>query len=165
MVTFGGQLLVALVISQFEATLSRLIAMVSFMPLIAALGGNVGAQSATLIVRGLATGELKEENLNQTVVREMGIGLFCGVLYGLILGGIAYLAYGARFHVAFALSVGLAVLVSMTIAATMGGAVPILFRRIGVDPATASAPLITTTTDLLSVTAYFLLASALLKYM
>lgn len=163
MITFAGQLLVAWMISRFEATLNRWIAMVSFMPLIAALGGNIGSQSATLIVRGLATGELKEPALIPQVVREMLTGLVCGLLYGVALGGIAFLAYGTRFHAAFALSVGLAVLVSMTVSATLGATVPMLFRRVGVDPALASTPLISTTTDFLSVAAYFLLAATLLR--
>ncbi len=165
MVTFVGQLLVAIVISRFEATLSQVIAMVSFMPLIAALGGNVGAQSATIIVRGLATGEIPLSHERRQIGLEMLTGAFCGLLYGAILGGISYLAYGARFHAAFALSVGLAVFVSMTIAATMGAVVPFLFRRVGIDPATASAPLITTTTDIFSVAVYFWLATALLRFM
>lgn len=165
MVTFAGQLVVAAVISRFEAVLSQVIAMVSFMPIIAALGGNIGSQSATITVRGLATGEFADRHAARQVGRELMTGLMCGLLYGAILGGIAYLAYGARFSEFFAVSVGLAVGVSMTIAATMGGLVPFVFRRIGVDPAAASAPLISTATDLLSVTVYFLLAAALLKFM
>ncbi|PIQ82191.1 MAG: magnesium transporter [Candidatus Omnitrophica bacterium CG11_big_fil_rev_8_21_14_0_20_64_10] len=165
MVTFGGQLAVAAVISQFESILNQLIAMVSFMPLIAALGGSAGAQSATIMVRGLATGEFEESRLSHQILREVGAGLVCGALYGFILGGIAYLAYGARFHMAFAVSVALAAFVSMTIAASLGATVPIFFKRIGVDPAAASTPLISTITDLVSVTVYFSLASALLQFM
>ena len=92
----------------------------------------------------------------------MRVGLFLGLIYGSFLAVVAYVLYGSRYSIRFSFVVGAAMCVSMTIAATMGAIEPILFDRIGVDPATATGPLITTITDILTVLAYFALATLLL---
>lgn len=161
-VTVFGGLLVSLIIRFFEPTLARVIALASFSPLIAGMGGNVGSQSATIMVRALALGHVNGSQRLRTVFREMRVGLVMGVVYGLLLGGFAYALYGSQYNVHFSLVVAVAMCTSMTVAATMGALGPLILERVGVDPATATGPLITTTTDILSNLTYFTLATALL---
>ncbi len=92
----------------------------------------------------------------------MRVGLSLGIVYGLFLGVVAYFLYGSRYNIEFSVVVALGMCISMTIAATMGAVEPILFDRMGIDPATATGPLITTITDILTVFCYFALATWLL---
>jgi magnesium transporter len=154
--------LVSLVIKHFEPTLMRLLALASFMPLIAAMGGNVGTQSATIIVRSLATGHLQMREWSRTMAREFSVGLLLGLCYGVVVGGFVYLLYGDQLGPYFSLVVSLGMLTSMTVAATIGAVGPFLFKRLGIDPATATAPMVTTITDLISTSTYLALATAIL---
>lgn len=157
-----GGFLVSVVIRHFEGTLIKVVALASFMPLIAAMGGNVGAQSATIIVRSLAMGHLQLKEWSKAMVREFSVGMLLGLSYGLLVGAFAYLLYGQYLGLYFALVVSLGMVVSMTVAATIGAVEPFIFERMGIDPATATGPLITTTTDLIATTAYLALATAVL---
>lgn len=161
-VTCAGGLGVSWVVGRFEATLSQVIALASFSPLIAGMGGNVGSQTATIMVRGLATGEIEPDDESAVVLRELGVGVLLGVGYGVLAGLAASLFYSSRHGWRFGAVVGAAMGLSMTLAATLGALVPLALKRAGVDPATATAPMITTTTDLLSNAFYFTLASWLL---
>ncbi len=156
----GG--VVSLVIRRFEATLLQVVALASFIPLIAAMGGNVGSQSAMLVVRSLALGQLQIGEWTKVIVREFAVGLLLGLSYAVVVGGFAYGLYGVTFGAPFALVVALGMLISMTVAATMGALGPFLFQKMGVDPATASGPLITTTTDLVATSSYLVLATLFL---
>ena len=158
--TCGGGLLVSTVIRHYEPTLSRVVALAAFSPLIAGMGGNVGSQTATVMVRAIATGDIEVKEEFAAVVKEMTVGLIIGVFYATVIGAAAHFLYGARYSVRFALVVSSAMLVSMLVAATMGAAQPLIFRRFGIDPATATAPVVTTSTDLLSNLLYFWLATA-----
>lgn len=157
-----GGFAVSIVVKQFEATLLRMVALASFMPLIAAMGGNVGAQSATIVVRSLATGQLQRAEWIKVMGREFSVGLLLGVSYGLVVGGFAYGLYGQPLGREFALVVSLGMFTSMIVAATIGAVEPFLFLRLGIDPATATGPLITTITDLISTSTYLALAAAIL---
>lgn len=160
--SIAGGFLVSLVVKTFEGTLLKMVALASFMPLIAAMGGNVGAQSATIVVRSLAMGRLQRGEWGKVMFREMAVGLVLGISYGLLVGGFSYALYGAKLGWHFALVVSLGMLTSMTVAATIGAVEPFLFERLGVDPATATGPLITTMTDLVATSAYLALATAVL---
>ncbi len=157
-----GGFLVSIVIKHFEQTLLQVVALASFMPLIAAMGGNVGAQSATIVVRSLATGHLQMMEWSKVMAREFSVGTLLGLTYGLVVGGFAYTLYGARLGPHFALVVSIGMLTSMMVAATIGAVEPFIFQRLGIDPATATGPLITTTTDLVATLAYLALATAVL---
>jgi len=161
-ITCLGGVLVSHVIKNFENTLSQIIALASFSPLIAGMGGNVGSQTATIMVRGLATGEIGRDDEAKSIVHEILIGLLLGVSYGIVVGLLAGLAYHDRYGWYFGLVVGLGMTFSMTVASCMASIEPFVLRRFGVDPATATGPMITTTTDLLSNAFYFTLASWLL---
>ena len=158
---FGG-MLVSGVVKGFEGTLARIIALASFSPLIAGMGGNVGSQTATIMVRGLATGEIGPGEEFKAIRHEVAIGMIMGVFYGLVVGGLADFFYHARYGWWFGVVVGTSMTFSMTIASIMASIEPFILRHFGVDPATATGPMITTTTDLLSNAFYFTLASWLL---
>ncbi len=160
--SIAGGFLVSIVIKRFEATLLQVVALASFMPLIAAMGGNVGSQSATIVVRGLATGQVSAGEWSKVMMRELAVGLILGLSYGLFVGGFAYQLYGASYGGYFALVVCLGMFTSMTVAAAMGAVEPFFFKRLGIDPATATGPLITTITDLIATATYLALATAIL---
>lgn len=160
--TLIGQLVVAFIIKHFEFTLNKVLALASFLPLIAAMGGNVGSQSATIVVRGLATGQIPYRDMVKTIFREFRVGALLGISYGVALVLMAFAIYGDRFGLFFPLVVGLGMCISMVVASSTGAAEPFILSRFGVDPATATGPLITTTTDLIATSAYFLLATAIL---
>lgn len=161
-VTILGEIVASYIIKSYEVTLTRVIALASFSPLIAAMGGNVGSQSATIVVRSIALGQVNGHQKIKTIFREMRVGLLLGITYGIVLGAVAYVLYGSRYSAGFSIVVGMAMCISMTIAATMGAIEPIIFHRFGIDPATATGPLITTITDILTVLCYFSLATWLL---
>jgi magnesium transporter len=123
------------------------------------MGGNIGTQSSTIVVRGLATGRVNIRDFWPVVLKELTVGLFLGVVYGLLIGVVAHLQYSKQM---LAISVGLAVLTSMTVAALVGSLVPMLFARIHVDPAVATGPFVTTSIDIISVYFYFQISAILL---
>jgi len=159
--TLIGELFVCIIIRHYEATLTQVIALAAFLPLIAAMGGNVGTQAAMVVVRSLAMGQSSVRGF-RAIFREFRVGLFLGVCYGVVLAGAAHLLFGDRLPAPFALVVGIGMCVSMTVASTIGAIGPLLFQKLGIDPATATGPLITTTTDLISTSAYLLLATLIL---
>ncbi len=162
-VTLFGGLVVSVIIKSFEPVLAKVIALASFSPLISGMGGNVGSQSATIVVRSLALGQIvSAQEKKRTIFHEAKVGLTLGVTYGIFLGIVAYLLYGARYHWQFSMAVTIGMFTSITVAATMGAVEPIFFHRIGIDPATATGPLITTITDIISNLAYYSLATFLL---
>ena len=123
------------------------------------MGGNIGIQSSTITVRGLATGNLDVRDLWSVVFKQLAVGLILGILYGIIVGLVAQFKYSRGL---FAISVGLGVLCSMSLAALAGSLVPMTLAKINVDPAIASGPFVTTAMDIISVTFYFLIATTLL---
>ena len=123
------------------------------------MGGNIGTQSATIVVRGLATGRLNIRDFWAVILKELSIGLILGLIYRMLIGIVAQFSYSLT---ALALSVGFAVLSSMAIAALVGSLVPMVFARIHVDPAVATGPFVTTAVDIISVSFYFVIATALL---
>ncbi len=164
-VTLGGGFVISLIIHHFEPVLAKAIALASFSPLIAGMGGNVGSQSATIIVRSLALGHLDTKvSRAKAVWREFSVGVMLGAIYGLALAVFAYFIYGHQFGVNFGIVVAVGMGTSMTVAATMGAIEPIVFHKLGIDPATATGPLITTITDIISNFTYFTLASMLLLH-
>ncbi|MBI4431291.1 MAG: magnesium transporter [Candidatus Omnitrophica bacterium] len=166
LVTLGGGMFTSYIIKSFEPVLAKVIALASFSPLLAGMGGNVGAQTATIIVRSIALGQLnKESDRVKTILREIRVGLMLGLGYGIALGFLAYALYGDRYHWQFSFCVAFAMFTSMAGAAFLGAVEPLLFHRVGIDPATATGPLITTITDILTNLTYYTLATILLMNM
>jgi magnesium transporter len=145
------------VISAFEDALSAQIVLVSFIPLLMGSGGNVGAQSATLAVRALATGELRGRLWPRAFAREIAVGTAIGVAMGLLAAGVGHIRGGYEI----ALVVAAAMLLIVIVANIFGILLPLLLARMGVDPAVAGNPLITSCTDVTSLLIYFGLATRL----
>jgi len=158
---FGG-LAVSYVIKHYEPTLSKIVVLATFIPLIAGMGGNVGSQTATIMVRGLATREIDPRRAARPILKEVLSGAIIGLFYALVVGIVAHFFYGPAYGWRFAAVVAAAMMVSMSAAATLGAVQPLVFLKLGIDPATATAPFITTATDLLSNLVYFSLATYLL---
>lgn len=153
-----GGLLASQVIGMYEETLlQQAMVLAAYIPIIMGMGGNVGTQAATIVVRGLATGRLLPGQTLTTILRELRIAVALGVLFGVLLGLVV--AFVAPGQAMVGLTVGLAMLVSMALAATVGSSIPIVLRRFGIDPAIATGPFVTTAIDVLGIIAYFTIAS------
>jgi magnesium transporter len=154
--SFVGGIIAVFIIGHFEESLKRISYLAAFIPVIMGMGGNIGIQSSTIVVRGIATGRINIRHLWQVVSKELMIGLILGGVYGLILATLAQLHYDAGV---VAISVGAGVASSMAIAALVGSLLPMIFARFDIDPAVATGPFVTTSIDILSVFFYFQLAS------
>ncbi len=154
-----GGIIAILIIGKYEGTLNKIAALAAFIPVIMGMGGNIGTQSSTIVVRGLATGRLHIQDLWSVVFKELSIGFILGLVYGLLIGSVAQVSY--RMEV-LAISVCFAVISSMSVAALVGSLVPMGFARINIDPAVATGPFVTTAIDIISVSIYFMIATALL---
>lgn len=156
-----GGILAAFIIGIFDSLLENVIALAAFIPVIIGMGGNVGTQSSTIIVRGLATGRVSFENSMKVLLKEMRVGLILGLLYGLLLGIFAIFQFIDTSPL-LGLVVGLSISISMILAATIGSLVPLVLNRFEIDPAIATGPFVTTAIDIIGVTFYFLIARSLL---
>jgi magnesium transporter len=161
-ITCIGGLGVSYVVRHFEHTLAQIIALATFSPLIAGMGGNVGSQTATIVVRAIATNEMPKGGPKKLVLMEITVGVLLGLFYGVVLAFAAYVLYGDRYGYDFSVVIGVAMFFAMTVSSILASVEPFILIRMGADPATATGPLITTITDLLSNLLYFTLASWLL---
>lgn len=143
-VNLGTTFLAAATIALFESTLAQVVVLAAFLPVVAGQGGIGGTQTLTLIVRSIALGELVGVRARQLLVREATLGLLHGVWLGVL---VAVIAVAWQGNPGLGLVLGIAMLGNMVIAGTVGAAVPLALRRIGVDPAVASAVIVTTATD------------------
>ncbi|MDJ0830251.1 MAG: magnesium transporter [Desulfobacterales bacterium] len=155
-----GGIIAFFIISWFEVNLNRIAYLAAFIPVIMGMGGNIGTQSSTIVVRGLATGRLNVRDFWHVVFKELTIGCILGVVYGTIIGMVAQASYT---NIPLGLVVGSAVVCSMSIAALVGSLVPMLFARINIDPAVATGPFVTTSIDIISVFFYFQIATSFLN--
>ena len=136
-----------------------LVVLSAFIPILIGTGGNTGSQSSTVVIRGLAVGEIEVSGAMRILFRE----IFLGVMIGLLLGTGAMLwAYWLQGNWAVALVVGLSFVFVMTVATTLGTFLPFVVKRIGFDPALVATPLITTTIDVTALLIYFMIAGQLL---
>ena len=154
-----GGLIAFYIIGFFEESLKQFAYLAAFIPIIMGMGGNVGTQSATIVVRGLATGRFNFQDIGRVVLKEFTIGLILGLFYGLLVGLTAHLRYSM---VALGVSVGLAVVSSMAVATLVGSLVPMVLGKLNIDPAVATGPFVTTAIDIISVFFYFQIATILL---
>ena len=156
-----GGILAAFIIGVFDNVLQSTIALAAFIPVIMGMGGNIGTQSSTMIVRGLATGRVSIENSVKILFKEIRVGLLLGILYGLLLGLFAIFRF-IDVSPMIGVVVGLSIFISMIIAATIGSLVPLILNRFEIDPAIATGPFVTTAIDILGVAFYFIVAGAFL---
>ena len=146
------------VLQSFESALAALPALAFFVPLLIGTGGNTGAQAATLVVRAMAVGEVRMGDLARVVLREVRVGL----LLGTALGALAFPAVAVAYDVSIATVVALTLAGVCAWASLAGGMLPLIARRVGIDPALVSSPLIATLVDATGLVLYFLTAYAVL---
>ncbi len=159
LVTMAGSLVSAKLIHLFAGVLNEAIILAAFVPVVTAMGGNVGAQSATILTRGLATGRVDVSDMLHTVFRELRVGLMMGAFCGIVVGAVAA-AFFSDGHVMLGVVVFVAMVAAMTVAATVGTLAPAIMQRAGIDPAIASGPFVTTANDSIGIVIY--LSTALL---
>ena len=157
-----GGIIAASIIGKFEYMLESIIALAAFIPVIIGMGGNIGTQSSTIIVRGMATGRIELGNELKIVLKELRVGLILGGLYGLMLGLFAKFRF-LESDPLLGVVVGLSICCSMLLAAAVGTFTPLALRKIDIDPAIATGPFVTTSIDILGVLLYFFIAGTLLQ--
>ena len=156
-----GGILSGSVIRLHSDTLQVVMAMAFFIPIIMAMGGNVGAQSSTIAVRGLATGQLRIDELGYNIWTETKVGSLIGIIVGVI---IALLALIWLDNYVLGLVIGMSLCLTIIAAATIGTLLPLIFTKIEIDPAIAAGPFITTIVDVGSLLIYFSLGAFLFKW-
>lgn len=161
-VNLGTAFIAVAVVKLFETTIGQATALAAFMPVVAGMGGNAGTQTLTVIVRGIALGELNIGNSRKALFKEALVGLGNGVGLG---GAAALAAWGVQGDPWLGLILGLAMVINLFIAATAGTLVPLGLRAIKVDPALASSVFITTLTDVIGFLAFLGLGTVFLDYL
>ncbi len=161
-VNLGTAFLAASVVAAFEDTISRATALAVFMPIVAGMGGNAGTQTLTVIVRGLALGELSGANARKALFKEVAIGLGNGVALGIVAALVAWVTKG---NPVLGLLLGMAMVCNMLVASTAGTLVPLGLKAMKVDPALASSVFITTFTDVVGFASFLGLATIFLRYL
>jgi magnesium transporter len=159
MVGLAGGLINALVMSHFEADLRALLSASFFVPVVMGMGGNVANQSATIVVRGLATGELQVQDLIPRLWKESKVGFALGMACSLVMLTVVWLWMGSA---ATAGVIALAMACVIMQATVVGAFVPLLLKWVGADPAMASGPFLSTSNDILGLSVYLLLISTFL---
>lgn len=153
-----GASLTVQVLEIFEATLSQMIVLSVFVPLLIGTGGNTGNQAATTVTRALALGEVRGRDWWRVVRREMAVG----ALLGVTLGGLGFVITGLLYGLGIGSVIGLTLLTVCTVAATVGGTMPLVAKAVHADPAVFSNPFISTFIDATGLLVYFGIAKVIL---
>jgi magnesium transporter len=161
-VNLGTAFLAAGVVSLFTNTIDALPVLAVFMPIVAGMGGNAATQTLTVIVRGIALGELTFANSRKALVKEASVGIGNGVALGLVAATVAWLTRGDPI---LGMVLGAAMIINMFVAATAGVLIPLGLRAAKVDPALASAVFITTMTDVFGFFSFLGLATVFARYL
>lgn len=154
--------LAAVMVSLFETTITRVVALAVFLPVVASQGGIGGTQTVTLVVRSMALGEVPRRLGLRLLARELALGLIHGVALGIVVGIVAYLWKG---NVTLGLVLGLAMLGNMLVAGMFGAGVPLLLRQLRMDPAVSSAVFVTTFTDVIGFVLFLGLAAIFVEHL
>lgn len=158
-VNLGTAFLAAWVIGRFEATLQQIVALAILMPIVASMGGIAGTQTLTMVIRGQALGQITRRNARPLMAKELAVAAANGLLWALLVGVVALAWFG---DAGIAAIIGIALVLNLAIAAASGVAIPLLLRRMGIDPALAGGVVLTTVTDVVGFTAFLGLATVFL---
>ncbi len=158
-VNLATAIFASMVISLFEATITRVVALAVLMPIVASMGGNAGTQSLTVAVRAIATRDLTGSNVWRVIRREVLVGLINGLIFAVVMGLVGYFWFGTAM---LGVVIGVAMVINLVVAGLAGTVVPVLLERAGVDPALASGAFVTTVTDVVGFFAFLGLAAVLL---
>jgi magnesium transporter len=162
MATLFIELLAGVVIHVFDATLTQVILLASFMPIISAISGNTGLQSATIIVRGLSTGQVRLARWQVAVLRQVKTTLLLGAAAGLVLGVIGTIWSG---KLAFGLIILVGMFMAVNIAGVVGTIVPLISKSLGFDPALTSGPFETAFQDVVGISIFLGFATLLIRFL
>ncbi len=143
-INLGTAFLAALTVGLFEDVIAQVVALAAAMPIVAGMGGNAGTQTLSIVIRGIALGELKANNKWKLAVKESSIGIIHGAAIGIVTGIILYFLYGNPY---LGLIIFAAMILNLLIAGLFGFLIPITLQALGIDPALASAIFLTTATD------------------
>ena len=152
-------IIASMVISLFEGTLEQIIILAVLMPIVASMGGNAGTQTMTVAVRALATKELTRSNAMRVIGKEALVGVYNGLLFALLIGGIAWF-WSNSWQIGGVMAI--AMMITLVIAAISGMAIPLILNRTGIDPAIASSVILTTITDVIAFAVFLGFAAFLL---
>ena len=155
-VNLVSAILASLVIAQFEATITQLVALAVLMPIVASMGGNAGTQSLTVAVRALATRDLTPSNLWRVIRREAFFGLLNGIVFAVVMAGVGLIWFGS---LALGYVIAAALVINLIVAGLAGTLVPVVLDRFGVDPALGSGAFVTTVMDVVGFFAFLGLAA------
>lgn len=155
----GTALLASSIVWLFEGSIVQIVALATFMPIVAGMGGNGATQALTVITRGIALGELDFSSARRAIFKEVTVGVSIGVAAGLLMGGVAILWKG---NAMLGLVVGMAMVINLFVAGLAGATIPVLFKWMGLDPAIGSGVIVTTCTDCFGFLAFLGLATVLL---
>ena len=159
--TFTGGLFSAYILNQFQSSITDFSTVLFFIPFVLGISGNVGLQGSTVIVRGLATGDIQKDNILTVVRSELIVGIANGIIFGFLCGFIITLIAAPILQTSPLLgpAVGLGIVLAVGVAAVIGSTAPIIFLRINVDPAISSGPFVTVTNDITGIAIYLLTTS------
>lgn len=152
-------LLAAFVIGLFEDTIQQLVALAILMPIVASMGGIAGSQTLTLVIRGIALGQISGSNARQLLSRELWVSIWNGLFWAVVLAVIADLWFD---NAKLGLVIGAAIIINLLTAAVAGATIPLLLRRLGADPALGGSVVLTTITDVIGFFAFLGLATIFL---
>ncbi|MEO1139705.1 MAG: magnesium transporter [Pseudomonadota bacterium] len=152
-------ILASLVIAQFEAAITQIVALAVLMPIVASMGGNAGTQSLTVAVRAIATKDLTGSNVWRFIRREVLVGLVNGLIFAVVMGIVGVLWFGGP---ELGYVIGAAMVINLVMAGLAGTVIPVMLERLGVDPALASGAFVTTVTDVVGFFAFLGLAAVVL---
>ncbi len=147
------------VIGLFEETIVQVVALAVLMPIVSGMGGNAGTQTLTIVIRGIAMGQITGVNAMRVLTKELAVGLLNGLIWAVVVGTVAYFAYHTYM---LGLIIGAAMVINLLAAALAGVVLPLLIRKFGVDPALAGTVLLTTVTDVVGFFSFLGLASLFL---
>lgn len=153
-----------LIIARYEDTLSTLVLLAVYMPVIAAAGGNTGSQAATLVIRALATGELKKQQWLQVAWKELRVGTLIAIALSIIIAARVLIFSNATSHSGFALldiafAISVALFIQVVISTVLGGVLPIIARVFKLDPAVLVSPVLASIVDISGIWIYFTIVS------
>jgi len=152
-------ILAALVLFAFEATLDQIVATAVLFPIVMSMGGIAGTQTLTLVVRGMATGQVSSRNTGALLRKELAVGLLNGLVFSLVVAALAFVWYNDAF---LGLVMGAAILLNLLAGALAGALIPGILKRMSIDPALAGGVVLTTVTDVVGILAFIGLATFLL---
>ncbi len=152
-------LLASWVIGLFDATIEQVVALAVLMPIVASMGGIAGSQTLTLVIRGIALGQIGRANSRKLLMKEITIGILNGALWAVVVAAVAILWFG-NYQIGWV--IGAAIIVNLIVAAIAGACIPLFLKRMGADPALGGGVMLTTVTDVVGFSVFLGLASVVL---